>query len=145
MPAPTGIPALYLYPLNGSFATKHIALLRNERPVNLGRQINERSTPEEGNGIFDSKVLSRQHASVWEEGGKIFIKDSKSSNGTFVNGERLSPEGIESDPYELKSDDIVELGIDILGEDKNTIIHSKVAARVLCVLNEQDARMAART
>lgn len=31
----------------------------------------------------------------------------KSSNGTFINGERLSPEGLESDPYELKSDDVV--------------------------------------
>ncbi|KAK1229689.1 hypothetical protein PQX77_007251 [Marasmius sp. AFHP31] len=145
MPAPSEVPALYLYSLNDSFATKHIAVLRNELPVKLGRQTDERLTPEEGNGIFNSKVLSRQHASVWEEGGKIFIKDSKSSNGTFVNGERLSPEGIESDPYELKSDDILELGIDILGEDNRTIIHHKVAARVLCILSEQDARMAART
>lgn len=31
----------------------------------------------------------------------------KSSNGTFINGERLSAEGVESEPYELKSDDIV--------------------------------------
>ncbi len=38
---------------------------------------------------------------------QIYIKDVKSSNGTFINGERLSPEGVESDPYELKSDDIV--------------------------------------
>jgi pSer/pThr/pTyr-binding forkhead associated (FHA) protein len=37
----------------------------------------------------------------------IFIKDVKSSNGTFVNGERLSPGAEESKPYELKSDDIV--------------------------------------
>ena len=38
---------------------------------------------------------------------QIFIKDVKSSNGTFINGDRLSPEGLESDPFELKSDDIV--------------------------------------
>ena len=38
---------------------------------------------------------------------QIFIKDVKSSNGTFINSERLSPEGVESEPYELKSDDIV--------------------------------------
>jgi pSer/pThr/pTyr-binding forkhead associated (FHA) protein len=31
----------------------------------------------------------------------------KSSNGTFINGERLSSEGHESEPFELKSDDIV--------------------------------------
>ena len=38
---------------------------------------------------------------------QIYIKDVKSSNGTFINGERLSPEGLESEPYELKTDDIV--------------------------------------
>ncbi|ESK86420.1 cell cycle arrest in response to pheromone-related protein [Moniliophthora roreri MCA 2997] len=143
MPAPTGYPALYLYPLNDSFVPKHISLLHNQR-VKIGRQTNAKTTPGERNGYFDSKVLSRQHAEVWEEGGKIFIKDVKSSNGTFINGERLSPEGLESDPYELKSDDIVEFGIDIVGEDNKTIIHHKVAARVLCILSDHDLQMAAR-
>lgn len=41
------------------------------------------------------------------DGTQIFIKDVKSSNGTFVNGERLSAEGHESEPYELKSEDHV--------------------------------------
>lgn len=36
---------------------------------------------------------------------QVFIKDVKSSNGTFVNGERLSAEATESEPYELKSED----------------------------------------
>ena len=38
---------------------------------------------------------------------QIYIKDVKSSNGTFINSERLSAEGAESDPFELKTDDIV--------------------------------------
>lgn len=38
---------------------------------------------------------------------QIFIKDVPSSNGTFINGERLSIEGQESEPFELKSDDTV--------------------------------------
>jgi hypothetical protein len=136
-------PALYLYPLNADAFVKHINLTNNQR-VKIGRQTNARTVPAENNGYFDSKVLSRQHAEVWEEGGKIFIKDVKSSNGTFINGERLSPEGLESEPYELKSDDIVEFGIDIVGEDNKTIIHHKVAARVVCVFSEQDAHVAAR-
>jgi hypothetical protein len=37
-----------------------------------------------------------------------------------------------------------EFGIDIVGEDNKTIIHHKVAARVVCVFNEQDAQVAAR-
>jgi len=35
-----------------------------------------------------------------------------------------------------------EFGTDIVGEDNKTIIHHKVAARVFCVLNEQDAQAA---
>ncbi|KAK7018571.1 glycosyltransferase family 69 protein [Favolaschia claudopus] len=133
-------PALYLYPLNESFIPKHISLTPPGQRVKIGRQTNAKTSPGERNGYFDSKVLSRQHAEVWEENGKIFIKDVKSSNGTFVNGERLSPEGLESEPFELKTDDNVEFGIDIVGEDNKTIIHHKVAARVACVFNEQQAR-----
>ncbi|KAI0067017.1 hypothetical protein BV25DRAFT_1820172 [Artomyces pyxidatus] len=137
------LPALYLYPLNDSFIPKHIHLPPDQR-TKIGRQTNAKTAPGERNGYFDSKVLSRQHAEVWEEGGKIYIKDVKSSNGTFINGERLSAEGAESEPFELKTDDIVEFGIDIVGEDNKTIVHHKVAARVVCVLTEQDASVAAR-
>ena len=38
---------------------------------------------------------------------QVYIKDVKSSNGTFINGERLSAEGNESDVFELHSEDIV--------------------------------------
>jgi hypothetical protein len=37
-----------------------------------------------------------------------------------------------------------EFGIDIVGEDNKTVIHHKVAARVVCVFSEQDAQVAAR-
>ncbi|KIY72964.1 SMAD/FHA domain-containing protein [Cylindrobasidium torrendii FP15055 ss-10] len=145
-PSPaSGLPALYLYPLNDSFVPKHISLATSGTRVKIGRQTNAKTTPGERNGYFDSKVLSRAHAEIWEDGGKIFIKDVKSSNGTFINGERLSAEGIESEPNELKSDDIVEFGIDIVGEDNKTIVHHKVAARAMCIFSEQDAAMAARS
>ncbi|KAI0826980.1 hypothetical protein BC628DRAFT_1434503 [Trametes gibbosa] len=141
--APVQLPALYLYPLNDTFIPKHISLASNQR-VKIGRQTNAKTIPQERNGFFDSKVLSRQHAEVWEDNGKIYIKDVKSSNGTFINGERLSPEGLESEPCELKSDDVVEFGIDIVGEDNKTIVHHKVAARVVCVLSELEAQAAQR-
>ena len=63
-------PALYLYPLNDSFVPKHIALLPQQR-VKIGRQTNAKTVPAERNGYFDSKVLSRQHAEVWEQDGKV--------------------------------------------------------------------------
>ena len=68
--APVPLPALYLYPLNDSFVPKHISLVNNQR-VKIGRQTNAKTVPAERNGFFDSKVLSRQHAEVWEEGGKV--------------------------------------------------------------------------
>jgi hypothetical protein len=38
-----------------------------------------------------------------------------------------------------------EFGIDIVGEDNKTLIHQKVAARVICVFNEADAADALRS
>ncbi|KAJ6536015.1 hypothetical protein DFH09DRAFT_1402372 [Mycena vulgaris] len=125
-------PALHLYPLDDSFIPKRIALGAGQR-VKIARPPNTKTQPGERNGYFDSRVLSRQHAEVWEESNKIFIKDVKSSNGTFINGERLSLEGRESEPYELKSDDILEFGVDIVSEDNKTVLHRKVVARVTCV------------
>ncbi|KAI4819822.1 hypothetical protein E4T44_10389, partial [Aureobasidium sp. EXF-8845] len=92
-----------------------------------------KTAPTPANGFFDSKVLSRQHAEIYAErnlNGRIYIRDVKSSNGTFVNGQRLSPENKESEPHELREQDVLELGIDIVSEDQKTIVHHKVAARV---------------
>lgn len=68
-------PALYLYPLNDTFVPKHISLIGGQR-VKIGRQTNAKTVPAERNGYFDSKVLSRQHAEVWEESGKVRLSDS---------------------------------------------------------------------
>ncbi|KAA1472876.1 SMAD/FHA domain-containing protein [Dentipellis sp. KUC8613] len=57
--------------------------------------------------LFDFATVSRKHAEVWAEDGKIFIRDTESSNGTFVNGERLSAEGEASRPVQLRTGDVV--------------------------------------
>ncbi|GAA6021534.1 hypothetical protein JCM10207_005794, partial [Rhodosporidiobolus poonsookiae] len=143
--APTTVfPALHLTPLNGTFVPKQISLDPPGTRVKVGRQTNAKTIPNGTNGYFDSKVLSRAHAEVWSEDGKVFIKDVKSSNGTFINGERLSPESSESDVFELHTDDIVEFGIDILTDDTKTIVHHKVAAKVHLVLNADDAVASSR-
>lgn len=64
-------PSLYLYPLNDSFVPKQISLAPQNGRVKIGRQTNAKTVPGERNGYFDSKVLSRQHAEIWEEGGKV--------------------------------------------------------------------------
>lgn len=73
MPTSGGqFPALNLFPLNDSFVPKHIVLAGGLR-VKVGRQTNAKTVPGEKNGYFDSKVLSRQHAEVWEESGKVCL------------------------------------------------------------------------
>ncbi|KAI9799310.1 MAG: hypothetical protein M1825_004803 [Sarcosagium campestre] len=122
---------LYLLPLNGTFERKAINVPCFPEVLRIGRQTNAKTVPTAANGYFDSKVLSRQHAEMWSDrSGKIWIRDVKSSNGTFVNGQRLSLENRDSEPHELRESDILELGIDIVSEDQKTVVHHKVAARV---------------
>ncbi|PNS19662.1 hypothetical protein CAC42_7506 [Sphaceloma murrayae] len=128
---PEGSSFLYLLPMNGTFERKTIHVPYYPDVLRIGRQTNAKTAPTPTNGFFDSKVLSRQHAEVYaERNGRIFIRDVKSSNGTFVNGKRLSPENKESEPHELREQDVLELGIDIVSEDQKTVVHHKVAARV---------------
>ncbi|TLD04898.1 uncharacterized protein PgNI_09462 [Pyricularia grisea] len=67
---------------------------------------------------FKSKVVSRRHCEFWNEDGKWYIKDVKSSSGTFLNHIRLSPPGTESKPFPVNDGDIVQLGIDFKGGEE---------------------------
>lgn len=53
---------------------------------------------------IDNPEISRQHAQFTREGASIVVGDLGSTNGTFVNGQRISG------PTPLKNGDIVELG-----------------------------------
>jgi len=132
IPRPQNTAMLVLLPINGTFERKQINVpIHPDPPQKIGRQTNNKTTPKQDNGYFDSKVLSRQHAEIWADAtGRIWIRDVKSSNGTFVNGTRLSPENRESEPTELRQHDSLELGIDIVSEDQKTIVHHKVSAKV---------------
>ena len=122
---------LALLPMTSTFERKQIVLPFFPEVLRIGRQTNAKTQPTATNGYFDSKVLSRQHAEVWaDRNGKIWIRDVKSSNGTFVNGARLSPENRDSEPHELREQDTLELGIDIVSEDQKSIVHHKVSAKV---------------
>lgn len=122
---------LALLPMNGTFERKQINVPFFPDVLRIGRQTNAKTVPTPSNGYFDSKVLSRQHAELWaERNGKVWIRDVKSSNGTFVNGQRLSAENRDSEPHELRQHDTLELGIDIVSEDQKTIVHHKVSAKV---------------
>ncbi|KAM0428297.1 hypothetical protein ACHAPT_007198 [Fusarium lateritium] len=67
---------------------------------------------------FKSKVVSRRHCEFWCEDGKWYIKDVKSSSGTFLNHIRLSPPSQESKAFPVNDGDIVQLGIDFKGGEE---------------------------
>ncbi|MBT3189965.1 MAG: FHA domain-containing protein [Anaerolineae bacterium] len=52
--------------------------------------------------------ISRQHARMSAQGGKIVIEDNGSTNGTSINGRRISG------PHVLKSGEMISFGEDIV-------------------------------
>lgn len=84
--------------------------------IKIGR-FNEKSS-NRMSMTFKSKVVSRAHAEVWCENGTWFIRDTKSSSGTFVNHIRLSPPGNESKRTILVDGDAIQFGIDFRGGTK---------------------------
>lgn len=79
---------------------------------------------------FKSKVVSRKHCELWCKDGSWYIKDVKSSSGTFLNHIRLSQPNVESKPFRIKDGDIVQLGIDFRGGEE--MIFRCVKIRVEC-------------
>ncbi|KAI8991674.1 hypothetical protein BDF20DRAFT_845779 [Mycotypha africana] len=57
---------------------------------------------------FQSKVVSRNHCEIYvDNDGKVFLRDTKSSTGTFLNHIKV---GSEDEPKELQHNDIIQLG-----------------------------------
>lgn len=66
--------------------------------------------------VFKSKVVSRTHALFQcNSDGQWFLKDCKSSSGTFLNHIRLSPASQELTLMPLIDGDIIQLGMDYRG------------------------------
>ncbi|QDS77329.1 hypothetical protein FKW77_004927 [Venturia effusa] len=96
---------------------------------NAAPEINP-SVPSHAPVGFKSKVVSRRHCEFWCANNQWFIKDCKSSSGTFLNHLRLSPPGIESRAYPVNDGDVVQLGIDFRGGEE--MIFRCVKIRIEC-------------
>jgi len=112
----------------GSEQTKTLVL-----PAKIGRRIGNKVVPSETNGIYESQVLSRNHAEIYAENGKVYLKDLESSNGTFVDGERITK------PTEIKDGSNVDFGVVVYDEDGETVKHDKVSVIVRFVEKNQEA------
>jgi hypothetical protein len=64
--------------------------------------------------VIPDPGVSRRHARVLPQNGGVIVEDLGSSNGTYVNGERISG------PVELAAGDEVQLGDTILGIEGGT-------------------------
>ena len=96
-----------------------------DAPFRIGRI----GTPSPKEISFEFGVISRAHAEIWaESGGKFFIRDTKSSSGTFINFSRLSPPNVESQPFQLGDGDVLQFGVPYRGgfEDVNKCVMVRV-------------------
>uniref|UniRef100_T1IWF9 Sarcolemmal membrane-associated protein n=1 Tax=Strigamia maritima TaxID=126957 RepID=T1IWF9_STRMM len=99
-----------------------------DQPAKVGRSV-ARVRPAVNNAIFDCKVLSRNHAVLWYDNGKFYLQDTKSSNGTFINNQRLSKGSEESAPREVCSGDIVQFGVDVMENSRTAkVTHGCIVA-----------------
>lgn len=114
-----------LVSLNDTFNTKHIKVPYFPETCKLGRPTGAKVKPNSTNGYFDSRVLSRNHACMFVDSlsGKLYIQDMGSSNGTFVNLEKISTEAVI-----VKVGDTINLGFNIQVETNHKQISAKVEA-----------------
>lgn len=101
--------------------------------MKVGRYSERDTAPTDPSALpvgFKSKVVSRRHCELWCASGQWYIKDVKSSSGTFLNHVRLSSPGVESRPYPVNDGDVVQLGIDFKGGEE--VIFRCVKIRVEC-------------
>lgn len=107
---------------SGLYFAPVIRKIKPEKPISIGRYTDKnRAAAHAPQGssspiVFKSKVVSRTHALFQcNEEGQWFIKDCKSSSGTFLNHIRLSPASQELALTPLVDGDIVQLGMDYRG------------------------------
>jgi len=110
------------------FEDRVITLDPNGAPVKIGRSQGPLK-PKSDNSIFECRVLSRHHAHIWYEDEQIWVKDKGSSNGTFVNGMKVTGEQVS-----IKTGDILQFGVDVDNNPRTT--YWCVIAQVLC--NQQN-------
>ncbi|KAI7894207.1 SMAD/FHA domain-containing protein [Mucor mucedo] len=79
--------------------------------VTIGRSVAEKRVTK-SQMTFRSKVVSRKHAEIFLEAGKVYLRDVKSSSGTFLNSRRLCGPGQVSQAHEIQDNDIIQLGVD---------------------------------
>ncbi|XP_014648697.1 PREDICTED: sarcolemmal membrane-associated protein isoform X12 [Ceratotherium simum simum] len=138
---PSALAIFTCRPNSHPFQERHVYL---DEPIKIGRSV-ARCRPAQNNATFDCKVLSRNHALVWfdHKTGKFYLQDTKSSNGTFINSQRLSRGSEESPPCEILSGDIIQFGVDVTENTrKGMVTHGCIVSTIKLFLPDgMEARL----
>ncbi|XP_010611045.1 sarcolemmal membrane-associated protein isoform X3 [Fukomys damarensis] len=138
---PSALAIFTCRPNSHPFQERHVYL---DEPIKIGRSV-ARCRPAQNNATFDCKVLSRNHALVWfdHKTGKFYLQDTKSSNGTFINSQRLSRGSEESPPCEILSGDVIQFGVDVTENTrKGTVTHGCIVSTIKLFLPDgMEARL----
>ncbi|KAF7249832.1 Sarcolemmal membrane-associated protein [Varanus komodoensis] len=74
-------------------------------------------------------------------GVRFYLQDTKSSNGTFINSQRLSRGSEESPPCEILSGDIIQFGVDVT-ENTRKVTHGCIVSTIKLFLPDgMEARL----
>jgi hypothetical protein len=126
------VPYLTLVPDNKRFPTMEYPIVGI---VKVGRYLGNSAHKDEAMFTFKSKVISRYHAEVWSVGNDVYLRDTRSQSGTFLNAMRLSEPGKESKPYKLKTGDIIQFGVDYKGATDGKFVTSIILKLTLFCLD----------
>ena len=63
-------------------------------------------SPRNSTFLIDDPTISREHARLFCDGGRLFVEDLGTTNGTRVNGQRIEPQS----PAPIAHGDVIELG-----------------------------------
>ena len=77
-------------------------------PIHLGQGVSVFGTSPTVDVNLDNQYVSRRHFQVSNQDGVFFIADLDSTNGTFLNGERLTPQ----EERRLRDQDLIGLAGD---------------------------------
>jgi uncharacterized RDD family membrane protein YckC len=113
----------------------------SRREVSLSRTLLSIGRDPSNDVVLPDAMVSRRHAVIEYRGSQYFLRDCNSSNGSLINGDRVSERG-------LRDGDLVAIGTarllfrdDLVAEDAaGKVIHHPSAPRQHCLACGQDYR-----
>jgi uncharacterized RDD family membrane protein YckC len=113
----------------------------SRREVALSRTLLSIGRDPSNDVVLPDAMVSRRHAVIEYRGSQYFLRDCNSSNGSLINGDRVSERG-------LRDGDLVAIGTarllfrdDLVAEDAaGKVIHHPSAPRQQCPSCQQDYR-----